>query len=306
MNISQVKRILRNYLSDRASDKEKMLIEEYLQQAWENKELPADADIHRLVVLDNIRKAIRPKVYLRWISAAAASILILVLAGTSYNYRDEITEWIHPMPKILVVAEKFRIKKILLPDSSIAILNAGATIEYPENFRGKFRAVRINGEAYFDVVPDKHPFVIESPNLQIKVLGTSFVVTDSNTTLLPKVSVKTGKVAVAAANFTQQISADEELIFDLFKNQINIVHHQDINTDWTTKSLVFNDNSLKEVFAILTDLYKIQIRCKDVDITNQKFTGAFEANDDLDDILRILEVSYRLHILKNHDGIIIK
>ncbi|MFB6456433.1 FecR family protein [Chitinophaga sp. Hz27] len=306
MNIIQLRKIINSYLSGKAASKEKQLIDQYLQQAWENRQAPDDTEIQRLLVLDNLRNAMRPRMYIRWISAAAASLLLLVTAGTAWHYSEELEEWVHPIPMKQVYVAKYRVQKIMLPDSSVAILNGGTLIEYPATFHGKHRTVKVNGEAYFDVVPDKHPFVINGPNLRVTVLGTSFILTDSMQTTKPAVSVKTGKVAVSVASITQQVGAAEELVYDLQKNQINLIRQQEIDMDWITKSMVFDDNTLQEVFTTIEHVYHVNISCDNDNIRHQRFTGAFESTDTLEDMLRVLSVSYRLHLTKHNNSIVIR
>jgi transmembrane sensor len=82
--------------------------------------------------------------------------------------------------------------KLRLPDGSLVWLNAVSAIRYPTRFTDKERKVFINGEAYFEVAPDKQkPFIVEVPGKQqITVLGTHFNVSayedeqDIKTTLL--------------------------------------------------------------------------------------------------------------------------
>ncbi|MDO9615296.1 MAG: FecR family protein, partial [Bacteroidota bacterium] len=44
---------------------------------------------------------------------------------------------------------------LILPDGTKVWLNAGSKISYPILFSDKFRAVKLEGEAYFEVVKDK-------------------------------------------------------------------------------------------------------------------------------------------------------
>lgn len=65
--------------------------------------------------------------------------------------------------------------RIILPDSSEVWLNAESSIEFPETFSGPIRQVVLQGEAFFKVARNEQkPFVVTSPQLQVKVLGTSF------------------------------------------------------------------------------------------------------------------------------------
>ena len=65
--------------------------------------------------------------------------------------------------------------KIILSDQTEVWLNAGSRLIYPTVFRGGKRKVQLQGEAYFKVSKDKsNPFIVETSNSKIKVLGTSF------------------------------------------------------------------------------------------------------------------------------------
>lgn len=54
-------------------------------------------------------------------------------------------------------------------------MNSLSELEFPSRFTGKERRIKLNGEAYFEVVKDKEkPFIVEMGDNEIKVLGTSF------------------------------------------------------------------------------------------------------------------------------------
>ena len=66
-------------------------------------------------------------------------------------------------------------KRVVLPDSSEIWLNAGSTVTFPEVFANDKRLVTLDGEAYFTVKKDTtKPFVVETSQLSVKVLGTKF------------------------------------------------------------------------------------------------------------------------------------
>ncbi|NLR81417.1 FecR family protein [Chitinophaga eiseniae] len=293
-----------NYLAGNASRKEAALLQQWLDEAWREKQAPEDAEVQRLLVLDELRQAMRPKSYrMYWIGAAAASVLLLVTAG---RYRYELQDWIDPVPMQTVTAFKYQVKKVMLPDSSLVVLNGGTTMKYPKFFRGPKREVDINGTAFFDVKPELQPFNIKGPHLQVKVLGTSFVVTDSAGIPTSKVSVKSGRVAVTAETVTRQLGANEELVFDQAQQQIKIYTQQEPNISWTSKKLMFNESLLSAVFGEIEKMYGVKISCAAA-TANTRFTGAFEETDSLDDILKIIALSYRLSIHKNgNNNILIK
>ena len=65
---------------------------------------------------------------------------------------------------------------LVLSDGTKIYLNSGTRIKFPVKFPEKGRReVLVYGEAYFDVTKDeKRPFVVNSKEVEIKVLGTQF------------------------------------------------------------------------------------------------------------------------------------
>lgn len=294
-----------NYLAGNASRREAAILQHWLDKAMAEKELPADAELHRQQVLDNLRLAIyepRKTSIWKYSMAAAAGVSLLVAATV---YRFELQDWLSPVPIEMVTALKYQVKKVVLPDSSVVVLNGGTTLMYPKYFRGQKRSIKVNGEAFFEVMPETAPFIITGPNLKVQVLGTSFVVTDSIGIQSPKVSVKSGRVAVTAETVTRQLGAAEELVFNKSAQQIKIYTQQEVNTGWTSNKLMFNESALSAVFREIETLYGVKISCGNPATAGLKFTGAFEEDDSLDDILKVIALSYRLTIHKNKDGTIL-
>ncbi|QEC42150.1 FecR family protein [Pseudobacter ginsenosidimutans] len=66
--------------------------------------------------------------------------------------------------------------QIVLPDGTVAWLNAESSIEFPTAFSGRYRDVSITGEVFFEVAKKSTtPFRVNiGKQAQIQVLGTSF------------------------------------------------------------------------------------------------------------------------------------
>ena len=102
--------------------------------------------------------------------------------------------------------------RIVLPDGTIAWLNAASSIRFPTRFTKEVRRVEISGEVYFEAASliqhgKKVPFVVTADNrCEVEVLGTQFNVnayTDEptlNTTLLE------GKVTVTGFRTRQKVT----------------------------------------------------------------------------------------------------
>ncbi len=67
--------------------------------------------------------------------------------------------------------------KLVLPDGSQVWLNAGSKLNYSNTYNETQRDVDLEGEAYFDVVKiTGRPFIVHASSLNIRAVGTAFVV----------------------------------------------------------------------------------------------------------------------------------
>lgn len=64
---------------------------------------------------------------------------------------------------------------MVLPDSSVVILNHGSRLSYSTDYNKSSRDVRLEGEACFQVARNEHvPFIVKTRQIDVKVLGTVF------------------------------------------------------------------------------------------------------------------------------------
>ena len=95
-----------------------------------------------------------------WIAAAA---VVLLAFGIGYL--------IYPQS---VTAPNGQRVAAVLPDGSTVELNSGSTIRYNRLFAIRNREVRLDGEAYFSVVPGDRPFIVTANRAVVEVTGTEF------------------------------------------------------------------------------------------------------------------------------------
>jgi transmembrane sensor len=128
----------------------------------------------------------------RWIAAAA---LLLLVAGAGV--------W-RAGPEQLTVDAGATPRHFLLADGSRLVLAPGSSAHLARGFRGVLgsatpvRSVRLEGEAFFTVARDGRPFVVETDDATIRVLGTRFDVRTAPGTGGTRVLVESGRVSVAA------------------------------------------------------------------------------------------------------------
>jgi len=202
---------------------------------------------------------------------------------------------------------------ITLPDGTLVSLNSDTHLKYPKRFTGKTREVIIEGEAFFEVKPNKDkPFIIHAGNAQIKVLGTSFNVCAYPSARFVEVIVKTGKVQVL--NKTTETKQNDELILDpgdkgtlVYSSNalLKTTNHDPNFLAWKTHDLIFRATSLSEVISNLEKVYKVNIRLDDPKLNGLLLTAHF--NDySLNFILKVIETTFQIEAQKINGQYILK
>lgn len=212
-----------------------------------------------------------------------------------------------------VTAINQSVNTVTLPDGSVVSLNSNTRLRYPKKFGKNIREVSVEGEAFFEVKPNKiKPFVIHAGNAQIKVLGTSFNVNAYPELKKVEVIVETGRVLVV--NKTTEASQNKELILipgdkgtlDFSSNALLKTTNNDLNfLAWKTHNLIFKATSFGEVIGDLEKVYKVNIRLADPKLNDLLLTAHF--NDySLDFILKVIETTFNVEAEKVNGQYILK
>lgn len=185
------------------------------------------------------------------ISRTAAAILVLALTTFGGYWWYQQARW-----QTFTAAHKN--ETVTLPDKSIVLVRKGSSIKYQQVFDKKERRVQLTGEAFFKVQHnDRQPFLVTTPNTEVKVMGTSFLVNSAHAK--DEVVVVTGKVNVTDKNNNQVMLTNGQravLAFNRF--------YQHPVTDsnfiaWQTGRLIFTNAGLSKVLEDIAHYYDIQI-----------------------------------------------
>ena len=122
------------------------------------------------------------------IMSIAASIL-LVLGLSFYSYQYFYTD--------LVSTALAQTSTFNLPDASEVSLNENSELVFQKAFNRQERRVTLKGEGFFKVKPNKErPFIVETSEIEVIVLGTSFNVKIDELSGAAEVTVAEGIVRV--------------------------------------------------------------------------------------------------------------
>jgi len=183
--------------------------------------------------------------------------------------------------------------KFQLPDGSTGFLNSGSRLKYPVSFT-KERTVELSGEAYFDVVQNKEiPFHVNTKNLDIKVLGTTFNVIAYENEKTEEIVLETGKVYVSSKCGKQLavMSPNYQLTLDTEKQTFTkkaIVASQ--YTTWKEGKLTFRNENMQQVALRLSRWYNAQVVVDDRLLDDYTFHATF-IDEPLDEVLKLISIT---------------
>lgn len=180
-----------------------------------------------------------------------------------------------------------------LPDGTQGWLNSDSRIQYSSHFK-KNRNVRLSGEAWFDVTPDKkHPFVVSTPALNVQVLGTKFNVVafaDENVT---EVILQEGKVQVEGnvKTFSAELKPNERFIYDdqMKTSTIQNVHAGQFSA-WKDGLLVFRNEPLSEVLKRIGRWYNVEIVMTDPHLLKFRYRATFQ-DEQIEEVIRLISLT---------------
>ena len=232
----------------------------------------------------------------------AASILII--AGATW-FTSAILKERSKTPEVFSVASINEVKKDTLPDGSIAVLNKHTVLSYPASFKGKTRSIKLKGEAFFNVAPDKEkPFIIDVNDVQVKVVGTSFNVRSYNG--ITEVIVETGIVQVTKAGETTELRAGERTTL----TQKDSVAAKEQSEDklynyYISKTFVCDNTPLWKLVEKLNEAYSVNIKIEREELRKLPLTVTFD-EESLDTILNIISQTLLVKVSRNDNEIIIR
>jgi transmembrane sensor len=229
--------------------------------------------------------------------AIATSVMVMLCVGTAFWYltKSELEHF----------ESGDYIATLTLSDGTEIALQEDSWIDYPAEFDGRLRQVKLDGTAYFKVASDKeHPFIIETHAGIIKVVGTAFEVNTRDEISDLVVEVEEGTVEVANranTNFTK-VTAGQICTLGNDLTKLTVVEIDDPSPFfWKDKTIKFRRTEMSQVISVLEDLLNITIEV-DNDAINQCEISATFVDENADTILDIIATALGLNLTKNGDS----
>lgn len=237
--------------------------------------------------------------------AIAATIILLLTTGSLYiisNYKvftKTYTENIVPN------GEK---SHVILPDGTKAFLNSGTILRYDNLFGKKTRTLELVGEGYFEVVKnEKIPFIINTKEISVEVIGTKFNVMAYANDNLVETTVKEGKVSVTENNGSGRLllTANQKAIFNKNTRSLSL---GDVNPElyisWTRDILTFDNENFANVIRKLERWYDVSIHVEGKDSITDRYTLTIR-NESLSEVLELISLTTNINYTIKADKVTI-
>ncbi len=219
----------------------------------------------------------------RWTLAAACGALLIALS----LFIHLLAGGTDVLPTYMAMDGK---TKIVLTDSTVVWLRENSTLACVTDFKGKERRVQLTGEAFFEVKSDKkHPFIVETKGLEVKVHGTKFNVVAEKEANSITVSLEEGSVELLedSSEESTYLKPGEMADYNRETGDMTVTEGGENMNSWVSGNLDIRNASLAEIGRILSHHFDMDIH---VDRSiGEKYHYTFQSHgESLKDLLEIL------------------
>jgi len=226
---------------------------------------------------------VRPLFNQMWLRATAAVVVILV-ATSAFLFTNLLNQSVtiqsSAEPTTLVHS---------LTDGSVIYLEPNTTITYAKRFGRRSRSISLDGDAFFEVAHNTQiPFVVETTNAQVQVLGTSFTVRAGKDSIF-EVLVQTGSVNVESkarkAKGVVALAGDRVTLANSELTKISGVVSPE--SKYKTSRLQFKDEQLSSIVQVLNKTFGSNIIVDTYQVGSRRLTVTF-VDSSIDSMVEVI------------------
>lgn len=235
-----------------------------------------------------------------WITVLRVAAMLFVVAAAGW------AAWLFSVQnrdiEMIVFKTDISPRTDTLPDGSVVTLNKHSSLSFPNEFAGNKRTVKLTGEGFFNVVPDKsRPFIISVNDLTVKVVGTSFNIKES--VKATEVIVETGIVEVARNEQTLRVKPKERTVVANAEQALLKQKTEDeFYNYYRTGKLVCEHTPLSRLVEILNESYGSEIVIGNEELKSLSINTTFDQLD-LEEILALISATFDVKVTKRGNRI---
>jgi transmembrane sensor len=185
--------------------------------------------------------------------------------------------------------------QVLLPDGTKVWLNNASSLTYPVSLNTeKKRRVELKGEAYFEVAKNKErPFIVQTAEQEIKVLGTHFNVNGYENEPDIKTTLLEGAIQINTAKQGQLLSPGQQAI--VTPGRIKVLSMDtELAVAWKNNQFMFESEGIESIMRRIERWYNVKVEYTG-DIPDDKFGGVVSRFGNVSELLLILELTGKVH-----------
>ena len=197
--------------------------------------------------------------------------------------------------------------KLTLADGSEVWMNNDCRLVYPNRFVGKERRVKVEGEAYFKIAPDKrHPFIVEANGIEARVLGTEFNVRsydrgDVHVTLIEgSVEVTTSEQHTARLTPGQDAQLNDDGSLGVAEVDIESYLY------WRDGYFYFDDISLENIMQDVGRWYNLNVVFQNADARNYHMHFLADKRGGIDHVVKLLNSMGKVTVTLKDNTLMVK
>jgi ferric-dicitrate binding protein FerR (iron transport regulator) len=202
-----------------------------------------------------------------------------------------------------LVVPRGRRTSLLLADGSRVWINSGTTLHFPTGFESNERKIKVEGEIYLEVSPDsRRPFLVETPQMTVCVLGTKFNISAYKTDVSQAVVLVEGSVRIVT-------KADESFLLhpnqrfnlspaSLFIDEVDVYDH----ISWIDGIFRFRGETMDEIAQRLSRYYNVPITCAPA-IAQKRTSGKLMLFDRIEQVMETFEMLYDIRYTIQNESI---
>ncbi len=197
---------------------------------------------------------------------------------------------------------------VILSDGTKVWLNAQSRLEYPEVFTGDYRKVRLEGEAYFEVVKNKDkPFVVQLQEAEIRVLGTSFNIKAFSEEKRTVATLLEGSVEISASGRKMKMEPNQQVCYISGENRLKVTEVDAMDfVAWKEGKFVFRNEPLEYMMEAIARWYNIRVFYQNPEVKAIPFSGKMDRYGSVEEILKMIEQTGKVEFQLSGKGLIIK
>lgn len=299
---------LKSWLSDASAQPE---VEEWLAEHW-----ALSPEIDSATVIESLFQQIQTYPKARTKSSGfslsrmvsiyqrIAAFLLIPLIGFGILYWV-VQPGIEVDATIETIAPRGQKSQIVMADGTKVWLNSDTKIRYPGNFGKNQRQVYLDGEAFFEVSKNvRRPFLVHTPQMTVKVLGTKFNVKAYPDEDQVETSLFEGKVNLLWQSPTneklveKEVAPGQSFVYTKTSGELlqNRFPHDEID-GWKTNRLIFRDDTFANLVRKVERWYDVKVVYDEKLFNDRRLTVELYEGERLERLMEIvslvLSVDYR-------------